>query len=129
MTLDLRTAQGTYTTRLLSSDGKDLLDTQSKGVNYKDVAARSASDPAFAAFVSNLKVEIVRQNKNDESPEIISIVGPEPQRPVSLTVRFSGSKVFQIRDCRAQAAVDPVFSTFLDQLEAAVAIQAGVTTT
>ena len=127
VTLDFRSGSGTYTTRILASDGQDLLDTQSRGVNYRDVASRIATDPVFANFVSGLKAEIVRLSKNTEDPEIISIIGPEPSRPVALTVRYAGSKVFQIRDCRAQAAIDPAFSAFLDKLEATVSAQAGIT--
>ncbi len=119
-----------------------LLFSGAKEVHIANVAGRAVTDSTFAAIVSALDAEVVRQAiaancvaaEDAAEPQIISVTGSDPAQPVRATVVFKTQpgkhfKPLIIQDVFAKAATDMQFAGVLMGMIAETGRQAQLTVT
>jgi hypothetical protein len=119
--------RGMLSARLLPYDGQHLLATGGVDLRLTDLAAKRQADPAFDSMLTSLEVELDRQSGTDAAWERLTVVAPDPTKPVVATAFTVERAHHRIPDCFVLAATDAGFAAVLQATLSEVARQAGLT--
>ena len=121
------THQGILSAELLPYDGAHLLATGGKRVALNDLKTKRVTDAQLNAMLTAIVAEVKRQKNTTVEPRIISVMAPDPTKPVMASVQFVDKTSHVVRDCFVLASTDSTFAVILQQVMGEVARQAGLT--
>ena len=117
---------GSLSAGFLQYDGTHLLATGDKPLILPKLTDKIAADTVFAGVFNSLVAEVKRQAVVSTELASLTLIAPDPAKPVRVAVQFVDGINFSIPDCYAMGKTDSVFAGVFSAVEAEIARQAGL---